>query len=206
MRSLPGRWWSRGEIRAWPGRDPVIGLLTAPSRRAAPLGDRLTTTSEATPRTADRNYAPGRRRRNRLPGHARGRVVPRTSAATIVQRRDRPPHHRAVAGSQTRSARWGWLAGAISRRSGMATERPRRSRCERQRRPAVTPPAWRSRARAGARRAPACRRSCARRPTRCGSGRAGPGGPLLATVGVPRRRSIRHQPTPASRPRRSRRT
>ena len=55
MRSLPGRWWSRGEIRAWPGRDPVIGLLTVSSRRAAPLGDRLPTTSQATPPTTDRN-------------------------------------------------------------------------------------------------------------------------------------------------------
>jgi hypothetical protein len=44
----------------------------------------------------------------------------------------------------------------------------------------VTPLAWRSRARAAARRLPVCRRWCARRPTGCGSGRADPRGPPLA--------------------------
>src|SRR5215207_8690114 len=84
MRSLPGRWWSCGEIRALPGRDPVIGLLTVrrgARRHSGPLNshERGYSADDESQVAPIADY-----RRHRPPARVPARVVPSTSAATIL--------------------------------------------------------------------------------------------------------------------------
>jgi hypothetical protein len=130
MRSLPGRWWSRGKIRAWPGRDPVIGLLTVPSGRGAIRGpvdnhqrgysaDRgsqrtLIADYAATGRRAARPVAscPGRRRRGSCSARTapaspcRSRVPNEVGAVGMAGRSDQPAkrHGNGTAAAERRSS------------------------------------------------------------------------------------------------------
>jgi hypothetical protein len=68
-------------------------------------------------------------------------------------------------------------AGIIGPAGDLADESARHGLGVRIGRACVSRPPWRFHVHAGARPPPACRRSCAHRPTRCGSGRADPSGP-----------------------------